>query len=342
MIRRSAEELVRNELRVHQIWKVFASGFLPGNSSSSCGDGGHRQRIIISSFGHHFGSENSVQGFGFVKSAVPAAPFISLGLEDLIQHPLRKEQITEKFGLTGTRDDNKWWSGSTITPPVFTNHGPERSSFQWFSSKPRRSPDQGSALLEYWKRCGTVRMLSTKTRDSDEDSHRSLDQGQIQTKEEAPVRPKSIEDFQHEEIVGPTVERDESDTANQLRESLGQLTAFMTSLRNGFLLLGGVQLLALLWSSVFHGVGFFVGLSQDFSLVMSFVFAYLLRVFGPRIEFFSKIEGRSRMRTLTLSLQAIRMLNLYFFRSSFVVKAVALCSFLALLVDILHSQLSAV
>lgn len=220
--------------------------------------------------------------------------------------------------------ENSWWPESRPSPSGLRYQRPVHSTSGW-STKLGKSPDQGSSLRAFWNGGGNVSLLSTKAREGEEEP---------QTREEAPARPKSIEDFQHEEIVGPTVERDESDTANEVRASLYQLTTFMTSLRTGFLLLGSVQLVAAVWSSYFHGVGLILGVAQDLAFVMSFLLAYLLHLYGSRVEFFSKIEERSRMRILTLSLQAHKMLSTFFFRSSFLVRAMALCSLLALLGDV--------
>ncbi|BBM98599.1 hypothetical protein MPTK1_1g14710 [Marchantia polymorpha subsp. ruderalis] len=148
--------------------------------------------------------------------------------------------------------------------------------------------------------------------------------------------PRSIEDFQHEEIVGPTVERDLSDTADQVRDSLNSLRDHMASFSTGFLILGTVQLVAALWSAFIKTDPSSIGLWRDMPyILLSFTFAYLLWNARSANDFFTKIEGRSRIRILTLSLQVIKGISQFFYRSGVMVKFVAFTSLLALMKEAL-------
>ncbi|KAG6545242.1 hypothetical protein Mapa_013355 [Marchantia paleacea] len=148
--------------------------------------------------------------------------------------------------------------------------------------------------------------------------------------------PRSIEDFQHEEIVGPTVERDLSDTADQVRDSLNALRDHMASFSTGFVILGTVQLVAALWSAFIKTDPSTIGLWRDMPFtLLSYTFAYLLWNTRSANDFFSKIEGSSRIRILTLSLQVIKGISQFFYRSGLMVKFVAFTSLLALIKEAL-------
>eukprot|EP00249_Psilotum_nudum_P011434 c23175_g1_i1 orf=226-1272(-) len=122
--------------------------------------------------------------------------------------------------------------------------------------------------------------------------------------------PQSIDDFQHEEIVGPTVERDMSAVANELRETCIELRASILTLTK-FLVAIGV--LHVIWATLM----FFTVELPFSSVLLTQVVVSATVPFGlafhfwqslKPMEFFTKLEERSRLRVLTLSLQVTKAL----------------------------------
>ncbi|XP_060204995.1 uncharacterized protein LOC132632885 [Lycium barbarum] len=124
-------------------------------------------------------------------------------------------------------------------------------------------------------------------------------------------------EFKHQEITGPTVERDVSPLANETREVLDKMLKSMYSLSKAFAVLGLVQLGLGAWityktqSSPMPEISIqsFLAFGLPFSL------AFMLRRALKPIYFFKKMEEQSRLQILTLTLQAAKQLNLLFVRS---------------------------
>lgn len=143
----------------------------------------------------------------------------------------------------------------------------------------------------------------------------------IEAKDETP-KPKRLEDFQHEEIVGPTVERDLSPVADELRESLGILQKRIESFQETLLLLGCVQGVGAVWCYVS-----WQALNPTWQLLpsalLSFTLAFVLRQALQPIAFFGKLEQRSRLRIVTLSLMIAKGFASFFNRARISVAASA-------------------
>lgn len=129
--------------------------------------------------------------------------------------------------------------------------------------------------------------------------------------------PSENPEFKHQEITGPTVERDVTPLANETREVLEKMLKTMYSLSKAFALLGLVQLGLGAWityrtqSSPIPEISIqsFLAFGLPFSL------AFMLRRALKPIYFFKKMEEQSRLQILTLTLQAAKQLNLLFVRS---------------------------
>jgi uncharacterized membrane protein YjjP (DUF1212 family) len=136
-------------------------------------------------------------------------------------------------------------------------------------------------------------------------------------------KPKSLEDFQHEEIVGPTVERDESPVADELREALDILQKRMLSFQKLLVVLGGLQGAGAVWCYVSWHT-----LDPTWQLVpsalLSLLLAFVLRQALQPISFFGKLEERSRLRIITLSLMIAKGFSSFFNRARILVAASAL------------------
>ncbi|CAL9055761.1 uncharacterized protein LOC135676632 [Musa acuminata AAA Group] len=130
-----------------------------------------------------------------------------------------------------------------------------------------------------------------------------------------PESEPQVPEFRHQEIVGPTVERDDSALANETRQVLDGLARSIYSLSSAFALLGVAHL----------GLGAWIVFAvrpPDEVLVQGlaafgfpFSMAFLMRRALKPIVFFRKMEEQGRLQILTLALQATKNLNLLFIRA---------------------------
>ncbi|TMW80869.1 hypothetical protein EJD97_014198 [Solanum chilense] len=129
--------------------------------------------------------------------------------------------------------------------------------------------------------------------------------------------PSENPEFKHQEITGPTVERDVTPLANETREVLEKMLKTMYNLSKAFAVLGLVHLGLGAWltyktqSSPIPEISIqsFLAFGLPFSL------AFMLRRALKPIYFFKKMEEQSRLQILTLTLQAAKQLNLLFVRA---------------------------
>ncbi|KAK4735542.1 hypothetical protein R3W88_009803 [Solanum pinnatisectum] len=129
--------------------------------------------------------------------------------------------------------------------------------------------------------------------------------------------PSENPEFKHQEITGPTVERDVTPLANETREVLEKMLKSMYSLSKAFAVLGLVHLGLGTWltyktqSSPIPEISIqsFLAFGLPFSL------AFMLRRALKAIYFFKKMEEQARLQILTLTLQAAKQLNLLFVRT---------------------------
>ncbi|XP_016563305.2 uncharacterized protein LOC107862295 [Capsicum annuum] len=128
--------------------------------------------------------------------------------------------------------------------------------------------------------------------------------------------PSENPEFKHQEITGPTVDRDVTPLANETREVLEKMLKTMYSLSKAFAVLGLIQLGLGGWityttqSSPMPEISIqsFLAFGLPFSL------AFMMRRSLKPIYFFKKMEGQSRLQILTLALQTAKQLNLLFVR----------------------------
>ncbi|KAF9597335.1 hypothetical protein IFM89_017238 [Coptis chinensis] len=149
---------------------------------------------------------------------------------------------------------------------------------------------------------------------------------------------KEAQQFKHQEIEGPTVERDESALANEMRQVLEGLMKTSYDLSKVIAILGLVQLSCGAWvayttqSSPLSAVSIqsFAAFAFPFSL------AFMLRRMLKHIGFFRKMEEIGRLQILTLSLQVVKSLNTFFVR----VRGVSYACVVGMLVALLFSTFS--
>lgn len=152
---------------------------------------------------------------------------------------------------------------------------------------------------------GRVRLLSTSEPSNGSDKSQS-----------ASEYPSQNPEFKHQEITGPTVERDVSALANETREVLEKMMKNVYSLSKAFAVLSLVQL----------GLGaWFLYATRDSPMpeisLQSFLafglpisLAFMLRRSLKPMYFFKKMEEQGRLQILTLTLQVAKQLNLFFCR----------------------------
>lgn len=158
------------------------------------------------------------------------------------------------------------------------------------------SPLQNPAVL------GKAKFLSTSNPNQSSSSN------------EAPVdSPSQNQEFQHQEITGPTVERDLSALANETRQILETMMKNVYSLSKVLAGLGLVHL----------GLGAWISYSMDnpaasvqslLAFGLPFSFAFMLRRALKPMYFFKKMEEQGRLQILTLTLQVAKNLNTFFMR----------------------------
>lgn len=146
------------------------------------------------------------------------------------------------------------------------------------------------------------------------------------------------DDFKHQDIEGPTVERDLSALANETRDVVEAMMKNVYRLSKAMAVLGLVQLGVGAWISYITrgspitevSIQSFVAFGFPFSL------AFILRQSLKPMMFFKKMEEQGRLQILTLSLQIGKNLNALFVR----VRTVSLLCVTGLSVGILFALLS--
>lgn len=162
--------------------------------------------------------------------------------------------------------------------------------------------------------CKSIRRFSTKASPPPSDATVVT----TATEEAEETKPKTLDDFQHEEIVGPTVERDSSRVADELRESLAVLQRRIVSFQKSLVVLGCVQGAGAVWCSVsWHAFNPTWQLPP--AALLSFALAFVLRQALQPIAFFGKLEERSRLRIITLSLMIAKGFASFFSRARILV-----------------------
>lgn len=129
--------------------------------------------------------------------------------------------------------------------------------------------------------------------------------------------PSQNPNFKHQEIEGPTVERDLSALAEETRDVLEKMMRNMYSLSKAMAFLGLVQLGLGAWITYIKGSSSITEVSLQSFLAFAFPFslAFLLRQSLKPMYFFKKKEAEGRLQVLTLTLQVAKQLNLLFVRT---------------------------
>ncbi|KAK1282522.1 hypothetical protein QJS10_CPB22g01403 [Acorus calamus] len=123
-------------------------------------------------------------------------------------------------------------------------------------------------------------------------------------------------EFKHQEIVGPTVERDMSALANETRETLDAMRRIIYNLSGSLALLGLAHLVSGAWIAYATRSAPVLETSIQSSMAFAFPFAvaFLMRRALKPMSFFRKVEEQGRLQILTLALQVSKNLNTLFLR----------------------------
>ncbi|XP_071718786.1 uncharacterized protein [Rutidosis leptorrhynchoides] len=124
---------------------------------------------------------------------------------------------------------------------------------------------------------------------------------------------KTLEDFKHQEITGPTVERDVSALANETRQVLDEMFKTVYTVSKSLALLGLFQLSLGAWISYVTRGSPIPEVSVQSCLAFGLPFSLLRRSLKP-MSFFRKMEEQGRLQILTLTLQVAKNLNVFFVR----------------------------
>ncbi|CAK9154883.1 unnamed protein product [Ilex paraguariensis] len=128
--------------------------------------------------------------------------------------------------------------------------------------------------------------------------------------------PSQNPEFKHQDITGPTVERDVSALANETRQVLETMMKTVYSLSQALAVLGLVNLGLGAWISYTTRSSPILEVSIQSFLAFGFPFsvAFLLRRSLKPMNFFRKMEEQGRLQILTLTLQVVKNLNMFFLR----------------------------
>lgn len=128
--------------------------------------------------------------------------------------------------------------------------------------------------------------------------------------------PSQNPEFKHQEITGPTVERDVSALANETRGVLETMMKTMYSLSSALAVVGLIHLGLGAWISYITKSApiFEVSVQSILGFGLPFSLAFMLRRALKPMYFFKKMEEQSRLQILTLTLQVAKQLNIFFVR----------------------------
>jgi hypothetical protein len=151
------------------------------------------------------------------------------------------------------------------------------------------------------------KFLSTKDSPSEEDSDKGPNPSPY---------PSENPNFKHQEIEGPTVERDLSPLANETRDVLEGMMKNIYGLSRVVALMGLVQLGVGGWITYITKSSPITEVSVQSFLAFAFPFslAFMLRQSLKPMHFFKKMEEQGRLQILTLTLQVAKQLNVLFVR----------------------------
>lgn len=175
------------------------------------------------------------------------------------------------------------------------------------------------------------RYLSTKSESTSSESASDKPQN-------PDLHPSQNPKFKHQEIEGPTVERDLSPLANETREVVDGMMKTIYGLSSAVAILGLVQLGIGAWISYITRSSPISQVSIQSFVAFGFPFtlAFMLRQSLKPMHFFKKMEEQGRLQIMTLNLQVAKNLNVLFVR----IRGVSFMCIAGLSIGFLYTVLS--
>lgn len=219
-----------------------------------------------------------------------------------------------RFG-TETEDRGSIWSSmknarsctSSIGKPQNPYVNPDFEQKGWILAKPMDSDfclkSENPSFI--WLLNQKPRYFSSSNTPSDSDKAQNPSDN-----------PSQNPEFKHQEIEGPTVERDLSALANETREVMEKMMKNIYSLSTAVAVLGLVQLGLGAWISYVTKATPITEVSIQSCMAFGFAFtlAFMLRRSLKPMYFFKKMEEAGRLQILTLTLQVVKSLSVFFVR----------------------------
>ncbi|XXG56537.1 hypothetical protein AAC387_Pa03g3923 [Persea americana] len=220
----------------------------------------------------------------------------------------------------------KSYSSTTQAPCIDKPINPNLSFIRSYSSSAMNLKFQTLPQGKSTNHCSSFfKLYSNSTQTPPEEKQKNPDPNPISSSSpssddsdsEKPENHSQNFEFQHQEIVGPTVERDVSALAEETRQVLQNLKKTIYELSKVVALLGLVQLSCGAWISYSTGAPPLSEVSIQSFVAFAFPFslAFLLRQALKPMIFFRKMEEQGRLQILTLALQVSKCLNLFFLRA---------------------------
>lgn len=255
-------------------------------------------QIFSISYSHHFISASgkspisSLSNHSLSSSSFPN-PDCNLGKAHQFPISIRSSTHVDDYFSLSPKPDGVLFSGSG------------RGSFRSYSSL---IPSGGIFLKKYGCSVGELVLFGNPRYFST-----SNDQ---ENKQNPSEYPSQNPEFKHQEITGPTVERDVSALANETRGVVETMMKTMYSLSSALAAVGLIHLGLGAWISYITKSApiFEVSVQSILGFGLPFSLAFMLRRALKPMYFFKKMEEQSRLQILTLTLQVAKQLNLFFVR----------------------------
>ncbi|KAK7283866.1 hypothetical protein RIF29_13614 [Crotalaria pallida] len=151
--------------------------------------------------------------------------------------------------------------------------------------------------------------------------------------------PSQNPNFKHQEIEGPTVERDLTPLGNETREVLETMMKSMYNLSKAAALLALIQLGLGAWityATRSAPMAEAVSVQSLMAFAFPFSLALMLRRALKPMYFFKKMEEVGRLQILTLAMQVAKQMNVLFVR----VRGVSFASVAVISIGLLYAVLS--
>jgi len=207
---------------------------------------------------------------------------------------------------------------SSLLKPCRFSSSSSITSFSQNPSFPIFKPSQNplSPFIPFSFLSSSKQFSSSSSSESDEARKPTADPCQAQAQAQSPY-PSQNPNFKHQEIEGPTVERDLSPLATETRVVLETMMRNMYRLSHALAAMGLVHLVLGAWITYLTKSDPLTEVSVQSLAAFAFPFsvAFMLRRALKPVVFFRKMEEQGRLQILTLTLQTAKQLDALFARA---------------------------